>query len=480
MARVSTHFDLTRTQPTLDFVDVDFDTDLEVFVDPRALRLIRTDWGEECVALVQDFFTAVMEAIRHQDDDTAKRLLLQLREPNETHLGWSAEKSRGRALGTGSAADVWRALKSSEAAQSGLLEDLEDTVLLVDGISTDIVSDITTNLIRQPLIHYTQAACNWYGIALQTGVASGPMWDPATQEWFNEFTDLPMTPEGKLLLVPKAIVRRQLTYDSNEYYRDYILENLRNRELSANTNLVKTLRGGTRRVTRKSLEEKYGRGKAVNRSVTMSDPSILTNYRLAKRSAVRPPLTHEELAADEAGEAPEWAALVNDMRSISSGTKHANEYERACEALITALFYPALSNPMPQQKIHEGRKRIDITYDNIATHGFFAWVAQHYCAPCIFVECKNYSDDPANPELDQLSGRFSPNRGQVGFLVCRSFSDKALFAKRCKDTAADARGFIVHLDDDDLQILARDRAASAPADQLRFELIRSRFGALIA
>ena len=163
---------------------------------------------------------------------------------------------------------MWGALKASEAARSGLLEDLEDTILVVDGISTDIVSDIATNLIRQPLIDYTQTACAWYGIPLQTGVASGPMWDPTRQEWFNEFTELPKTPGGRLLLVPKAIVRRHMTYDAEEYYRDYILEYLRAREISANTDSVKTLRDGRLRVTRKALEEKYGRGKAVNREVT--------------------------------------------------------------------------------------------------------------------------------------------------------------------------------------------------------------------
>jgi DNA-binding FadR family transcriptional regulator len=75
------------------------------------LRLLKTEWGEECVALVQDFFSAVMEAIRSGDNDAARRLLRTLREPNETHLGLSVAKSRGRALGHESAGDVWQALR---------------------------------------------------------------------------------------------------------------------------------------------------------------------------------------------------------------------------------------------------------------------------------------------------------------------------------------------------------------------------------
>lgn len=106
MVRVSEHFRLHRQQPVLDFVDVDIDMDLRVFVDPRALRLLHTHRGAECVAIVHDFFAAVLEAIRRGDDGLARRLLGTLCEPNETHLGLFIAKSRGRALGNESASDI--------------------------------------------------------------------------------------------------------------------------------------------------------------------------------------------------------------------------------------------------------------------------------------------------------------------------------------------------------------------------------------
>ena len=390
----------------------------------------------------------------------------------------STAESRGRALGHESAGDVWEAFSQSEAARSGLLEDLEDTVLLVDGISTDIISDITTNIIRQPLIHYTQAACAWYGIPLTQDVDSGPIWDPDTQDWFSEYVSLPMVPSGKLLLVPKAIVRRRLEYDADEYYRHYILEHLKSVELAANSELVQTLRRGRKRVTKKALTEKYGRGKDVNLRETRKEPSLLTRYRDSKRSTIRPPLDHEALAAEENTPEPDWDNLLNDVLSLPTGQANANHYERAIESLLSALFYPSLSNPQPQRQIHEGRKRIDLTYTNVATQGFFRWLSQHYPAPHIFVECKNYVDDPANPELDQLSGRFSRLRGKFGLLVCRKIANKSLFAARCRDTAQDDRGFIVYLDDTDLSELVELKKSAAPI-QDQYALLKSRTDSLI-
>lgn len=397
--RVSQLYKLGRTQPTLDFVDVDVFGDARVFVDPRALRLLPSTWGDECVSLVQDFFSTVLRAIRAGRDAQAQALLRVLREPNETHLGLSKGRSRGRALGSESARDLWSALRKSDAVSSGLL------------------------------------------------------------------------------LVPKVIVRTKMDYDVEEYYRDYLLEHLKGVELRANSELVRLLRDGRSRVTKKDLSTKYGRGKATIVRETRNHPEVLQRYRHDKRQHYRPPLDHEGIARSEGTPLPEWDELLRTLRGVPSGPDSFGRYEGAIEALLSALFYPSLANPQMQRKIHDGRKRIDLVYTNTATAGFFDWVGRNYAAPHVFVECKNYEGEPANPELDQLSGRFSPSRGQFGILTCRKIRNKSLFLRRCRDTAADGRGFIVALDDDDLAVLV-DELKEQPS-RARYDLLMERFQGLI-
>jgi hypothetical protein len=477
--RVSTIFKLKRSQATLDFVDVDIERDTRVFLSPRALTLMQTDWGDGCVTLVQNFFETVLHCIKNGDNAKAEALLQELREPNETHLGMSQGRSRGRALGDESAHDVWSALSQSAAAKSGLIHDLEDTVLLIHGISVDIVSDITTNIIRGPLIEYTQEQAKQLGIPLTQGVPSGPMWHPGRGEWITQFVELPMTKTGKLLLVPKAIVRRTSLYDMQEYYRHFMLAHMQREELKAGSALVTMLKNGPK-VHKSDLIEKYGGGKQAVIDQTLKYPDVLDEYR--KERGKRPflPLSHEDLQSVEGEKPTDWDALLNAVVSLDTGAEHAGAYEKAIEALLTALFYPDLVHPVYQYEIHRGRKRIDIKYTNMGGAGFFAWIAKHYTAPQLFIECKNYGGEVANPELDQLSGRFGRSRGEVGFLVCRRFDNKARFEQRCRDTALDGRGYIVVLDDNDLNALVEARKAEDEASYREYPLLRQRFDVLIS
>jgi hypothetical protein len=55
--RFSDYLKLNRNQPYLDFVDIRLDTDIEVFISPSAIKSLQSQWGQECVSLLQNFFS---------------------------------------------------------------------------------------------------------------------------------------------------------------------------------------------------------------------------------------------------------------------------------------------------------------------------------------------------------------------------------------------------------------------------------------
>jgi hypothetical protein len=421
--------------------------------------------------------SGVISRIQSGDHARARQLLGSLSEPNETHLGLSRGRPAGRGMGSGLAEDMWEALGKSDATATGLLQDLEDTVLFIDGIGHDRISDITTNIVREPLIEFTQDAATYYGIPLVRDIGSARCWNSSLQRWEVSYVDLPKVGTGPLILVPKCLVRRRPTFDPGEYLDHHILPILQEEELQAGGALVEVLKNGRQRVTKKAIKEKYGRSKKVAREVTTRHPDALDRYRSQSTTRRQPP-SHYELADMLDIEPPDWDGLLAPVLATPSGNAHADQYHRAVQALLSAVLYPSLVNPVREFPIHDGRKRIDITFTNEAQQGFFAWAHDKVVpAPYVFVECKNYGTEIANPELDQIAGRFSPQRGQLGIVCCRAFKDRGLWAHRCKDTANDRRGFILTLSDDDLKTLVEERKRTTSLWEYR--LLRAQLDALL-
>jgi len=222
---------------------------------------------------------------------------------------------------------------------------------------------------------------------------------------------------------------------------------LQNEHLKMNTVFVKERKSGKKYVTKKDLKQAEPYSKQFLRNFTLKHPDVLKHFKSSTKINSIKNIEIADISVKDI-----CKSLGSRLVKIIPGTKTASAFHNIILGILELLFYPNLIYPVKEKEIHEGRKRIDITFDNAARNGIFYRLAENMTLPCqyLFVECKNYSSDPANPELDQLSGRFSVNRGRVGFLVCRSFSDKQLFIKRCQDTYKDGRGLIIPLGDQDI------------------------------
>jgi len=457
----SEYFNLNKSQYELDFVDVPVNNgDIPLFIDPYAISKRDDRWSVECHNAIVDFFQGVIDKIRAGKSDEAKYMLSGLREPNQTRFGLSIGKiPRGRGIGGDQAEILHHALSESTAVRTGFIKDLEECELLIEGISRDKISDITTNIIRHKLIEYTQTQCALWNIPTES-VPSEMIWDHDNNKWTNHYVNLPVYNNKSVILVPKAIARFNIEFNHQEYYQHFVLNFLQEEHLSANSSLVRTLKDGTKRPPyKKALKELHPLTKQYLYEFSKEHPDVLKRYKQSKNYQLQD-ISVEDLllfifeeSEDEI--AGDFEKLAKGFDEISTGDSDASDFHNHIIGVLTAIFYPSLINPRKEREIHDGRKRIDIVFQNAAKDGFFFELPNTKGVPSAYIpaECKNYSSDPANPELDQLAGRFSTNRGKFGLLICRKFDNKDLFIQRCKDTAQDGRGFIVPLDDSDLKTL---------------------------
>ncbi|MBX9997728.1 hypothetical protein [Priestia aryabhattai] len=479
--KISEIFNLEKNQRELDFVDIDIEEDLPLFLDSYFLSLRVDPWSVDAHRTIQSFFHTVIDLYKAGRRKEAKQLFVNLTEPNETCLGVSNGKPRGRGVGTNEAIEIFDNITSSQAIEYGLVGHLEDMVIFVDNVGKDKISDLITNVLRKQLIEYTQSQCELHGIPLTKDVPSGYHWNSTVRKWDNFLTDMLVVEGRKIILVPKSIVAYSYKYTPERYCQHFVLNFLQNEHIRINSSLVKRkkLKDGTEKVwvSKKDIAEAENTfRKDYLREFTKQHPDIFENFR-SSTSKVLLPLNHDQLETDGTFELDEFIdILINRLIKVPTGAKSAGEYHRHIMGIMEFVFYPNLTRPIIEQEIHQGRKRIDISFDNSANTGFFYQLhaTKDIPSPFIFIEVKNYSSEVSNPELDQLSGRFSPNRGKFGILVCRQIDNMDKFLERCADTYHDQRGLVIPLVDEDfVNILNEIKNGSInPQEKLLSERLR--------
>ncbi|TIX89283.1 hypothetical protein [Rhizobium sp. P44RR-XXIV] len=450
MARFSVAFGLSNTQATLDFVDIDLATDTPLYIDPYAIQIRDDEWSAKCGDAIRSFFTEVLNALRAENEGRVDHLMSRLGEPNETFLGQSIGRPSGRGVGSDKAARFADALRRSRAFQTGVIGDISEAELFIYGVGPDMISDLTTNVLRGHLAQYTKDQCHLLGIPTRMVRSLGPIWSAERADWTASEIELPVHGGKPILLVPKFSVRFKLSLDSQEFYNHYMVEFLRQEYLNSRSALVQVLKGtGERYVTKKSVKERHPFVKDDLARFVLDHPDVLDTYKRIKGASGPIPPDMLEMFFDEGAFAE---ALIQGLQEIPGGNADASRYHQHAMAICTFLFHPQLITPVKEAELHEGRKRLDIRFTNAADSGFFhaMMVSPQGRALSIPVECKNYIKEMRNPELDQLAGRFSHHRGFVGLLLCRSMDNRERIVAGCKDTANDGRGFMLVFEDADL------------------------------
>ncbi|CAM3256337.1 hypothetical protein LAHI110946_12450 [Lactococcus hircilactis] len=294
---VSSYFNLNKTQSELEFLDVRLDTDVRLYIDPAAFIALDNNWGQKCTKIIKDYFQKVINYIKQGNKKKASDLLSGLREPNEIHLGNSLGPSNGKGVGDDRAKKLYDALSESKAVSSGLLEDLEDTAFMIDGIGPDMISDIIANIIRKELIEFTQKMCKKYDIP-KYEVNSGPILNLEQECWENIKVELPgpESPNGryeKLILIPKDIVCRTPSYEARKFNNDNIIPLIVEKEFEKG--FGRLLNGSLKPYTKRTIKDRQkGRSiKSINRDFIKENPEVLLEYKKHRHSFSR--MSDEEI-----------------------------------------------------------------------------------------------------------------------------------------------------------------------------------------
>lgn len=444
-------FGLKVEQDELNFLDIYAHQDIALFLDPFGISAMGTKWSKECENQIATYFQYLLDSIKVGDKQTIKKLLSALHEVNEVALGYSQNGSSGRGIGPKQAKEIQFAFETSEAAISGDIKDIADCALLIPGINRDKISDITSNILKKQLIEFTKEQCDLYSIPRKRVAISA--FDFETLTFKSYFDNLPVVNGKPKILLPISSVRQDPELSKDKYYRNFVLEFLRAEHSHAGDSLASVLKNGKIQVTIADLKKKYPMGTDFLYDFTKNNPKILEKYKDELRRTA--------LKGEKAKLEPKKRILTADerieiLKNIQTGTQEATNFHKITFDNLIEIFGNRLYDPKGEVKINNGRKRIDIVFNN-NDKGFFHQLNtlnKIHC-PKIFIECKNYGKELGNPEIDQLQTRFSKQRGMFGILLCRTIENKEKMIQRCKDVLHDREGYIIALEDDDIKYLLK-------------------------
>ena len=155
-----------------------------------------------------------------------------------------------------------------------------------------------------------------------------------------------------------------------------------------------------------------------------------------------------------------FGAILNFcLTLVKEGKKDAYKYEDLVVLILKYVFKEYLKTPEieKQYESENGRQRIDIkaNWKNSNINNLRDIIINEHGLKSSYIpiECKNYSNDLANPEYGQIVDRCSKRHRHFAIIICRKNQDRDKVIEQCFDRWHNHEYLIIVLDDQDLNKL---------------------------
>ncbi|MFE1595074.1 hypothetical protein [Nocardia sp. NPDC058705] len=227
MSTIKDHYGIHGQVP---FIDVELTVDNQVYVDPHRIRLMGTPqpFADDACRAMDTFATEVARCVlsyRAADHRRGRDLLQHFNEPRETRLGMSAAGINGHGGAKVLGAAIWDSLAGPDLRpllEIGILRKLEAVPVYVEGIGSDITSDLTTRIIFAALAAFTAEMVATYPEFRRhpEGMTrvQRPVWDEVNLRWRDEYFELPVAEGRPLVLVPEGWAENTLLMSHSRFF----------------------------------------------------------------------------------------------------------------------------------------------------------------------------------------------------------------------------------------------------------------------
>jgi len=285
------HFNIPLDQVKGEFLNLNLNKDTKLFIDSYYLTWSKNSYCIKEIETQKVFMAELMKSLKEDNIQLTTKLCSHFKEPKSTGIGLSIASYDGKGSKEIKVQKIISALKKSKAAQTGLLEDLEELILVTKDIGADTISDITANICMKHFAEYTLELCNQLNIPVEETKEYFFFFCPTDKLWKKSKFQLPHVPLGKnqvnspIVLLPTEILDDLISYNSSYFFTSiasplFAQEALRKYPQASFIYSVKST--GEKKVHLKDIRKLYPeyRGNKENMDeVITQNPDLLKAYR---------------------------------------------------------------------------------------------------------------------------------------------------------------------------------------------------------
>jgi hypothetical protein len=419
--RLNDYYGIFLNQAKVDFAIPYLDEDIPLYVDPFRLWQSPSYQDNGLHVLFQNAFNCLGKMYIEGQQAKAVELLKRISECNEVGLGNSKSRN-GRKIGDGLAIEILRLYETIPSINKYGLKHPEVIQMLVNGISKDRISDISTNMLGSFLIDYTMQECRQYGIPTEKSEIE--YLDAKSMSMRKDNCELPINPKTKQVLwfVPKRWLRKTTWLNDDDYLNNYLvnrIEDLKRQEID----VVLFNRENY------DVPIDYIMAKERTAADCKNDPLFC---QIPIASAKR------KLAA---------------IKKLPTGKKENadKKYESEVCPLLASILYPHMDFAQAQSRTDSGTQIRDLVFYNNTSYEFLRDIKQLFASRQIVVELKNV-EEVTKEHINQLNRYLNPVFGSFGIIMTRNKPKRSVM-QHTIDLWSGQRKCILIMDDSDLELM---------------------------
>ncbi|OQP44297.1 hypothetical protein A4D02_35425 [Niastella koreensis] len=377
------------------------------------------------------------------NEPEAVKMLIELTECKEVGLGNSGTRV-GKKVGEKIANEILNTFKNIPQIKAHGFSHFEEIQLLIDGISKDRISDITSSLIKSFLIDFTIQQSEKFKIPIEK--VDIQVYDYKKQKIVSESVYLPVNPENKapIIFTPKRWLRYVPWINYDDYFDNYYIKDIE--KVEAN------------RLTRSKIldynRQNYGQVLAY----TSNKERDISNCKYDPLFTQIPVLSAKR--------------KTSSILNLPTGKKDNadKKYEDLMVQLLASMLYPHLDFAKEQSRTDSGVHIRDLIFYNNKSHEFTTLLYDKYDSRQLVFELKNV-EEVETEHINQLSRYLTENFGRFGVIFTRKRPPRKVI-KNTIDLWSAHRKCIIIMDDTDLQLMTE---VFDSKQRLPIEIVKGKF-----